>query len=156
MSKLYDIIDKLKETGEALPSIRTITFGNLEDVDIKRQTIFPLIHIVPGTATLNGSTISWSFQIHAMDLIDFNKDDHNDMDDPFHGTDNMQDVLSDMVQQLSIMVDKIKRGASFGTYEIVGSQTMTPFFDKTGNSLAGYTLSVTINSPSASVDDGIC
>jgi hypothetical protein len=78
------------------------------------------------------------------------------MDDPFHGTDNMQDVLSDMVQQLSIMVDKIKRGASFGTYEIVGSQTMTPFFDKTGNSLAGYTLSVTINSPSASVDDGIC
>jgi hypothetical protein len=156
MSKLYDIIDKLKETGEALPSIRTITFGNLEDVDIKRQTIFPLIHIVPGTATLNGSTISWSFQIHAMDLIDFNKDDLNDMDDPFHGTDNMQDVLSDMVQQLSIMVDKIKRGASFGTYEIVGSQTMTPFFDKTGNSLAGYTLSVTINSPSASVDDGIC
>jgi hypothetical protein len=156
MSKLYDIIDKLKETGEALPSIRTITFGNLEDVDIKRQTIFPLIHIVPGTATLNGSTISWSFQIHAMDLIDFNKDDLNDMDDPFHGTDNMQDVLSDMVQQLSIMVDKIKRGASFGTYEIVGSQTMTPFFDKTGNSLAGYTLSVTINSPSASVEDGIC
>jgi len=156
MSKLYDIIDKLKETGEALPSIRTITFGNLEDVDIKRQTIFPLIHIVPGTATLNGSTISWSFQIHAMDPIDFNKDDLNDMDDPFHGTDNMQDVLSDMVQQLSIMVDKIKRGASFGTYEIVGSQTMTPFFDKTGNSLAGYTLSVTINSPSASVDDGIC
>jgi|31_taG_2_1085359.scaffolds.fasta_scaffold14366_3 hypothetical protein len=156
MSKLYDIIDKLKETGEALPSIRTITFGNLEDVDIKRQTIFPLIHIVPGTATLNGSTISWAFQIHAMDLIDFNKDDLNDMDDPFHGTDNMQDVLSDMVQQLSIMVDKIKRGASFGTYEIVGSQTMTPFFDKTGNSLAGYTLSVTINSPSASVDDGIC
>jgi hypothetical protein len=156
MSKLYDIIDKLKETGEALPSIRTITFGNLEDVDIKRQTIFPLIHIVPGTATLNGSTISWSFQIHAMDLIDFNKDDLNDMDDPFHGTDNMQDVLSDMVQQLSIMVDKIKRGASFGTYEIVGSQTMTPFFDKTGNSLAGYTLSVTINSPSASVSDGIC
>ena len=156
MSKLYDIIDKLKETGEALPSIRTITFGNLEDVDIKRQTIFPLIHIVPGTATLNGSTISWAFQIHAMDLIDFNKADLNDMDDPFHGTDNMQDVLSDMVQQLSIMVDKIKRGASFGTYEIVGSQTMTPFFDKTGNSLAGYTLSVTINSPSASVDDGIC
>jgi len=156
MSKLYDIIDKLKETGEALPSIRTITFGNLEDVDIKRQTIFPLIHIVPGTATLNGSTISWAFQIHAMDLIDFNKDDLNDMDDPFHGTDNMQDVLSDMVQQLSIMVDKIKRGASFGTYEIVGSQTMTPFFDKTGNPLAGYTLSVTINSPSASVDDGIC
>jgi hypothetical protein len=156
MSKLYDIIDKLKETGEALPSIRTITFGNLEDVDIKRQTIFPLIHIVPGTATLNGSTISWAFQIHAMDLIDFNKDDLNDMDDPFHGTDNMQDVLSDMVQQLSIMVDKIKRGASFGRYEIVGSQTMTPFFDKTGNSLAGYTLSVTINSPSASVDDGIC
>ena len=156
MSKLYDIIDKLKETGVALPSIRTITFGNLEDVDIKRQTIFPLIHIVPGTATLNGSTISWAFQIHAMDLIDFNKDDLNDMDDPFHGTDNMQDVLSDMVQQLSIMVDKIKRGASFGTYEIVGSQTMTPFFDKTGNSLAGYTLSVTINSPSASVDDGIC
>ncbi len=100
MSKLYDIIDKLKETGEALPSIRTITFGNLEDVDIKRQTIFPLIHIVPGTATLNGSTISWAFQIHAMDLIDFNKDDLNDMDDPFHGTDNMQNVLSDMVQQL--------------------------------------------------------
>ena len=156
MSKLYDIIDKLKETGEALPSIRTITFGNLEDVDIKRQTIFPLIHIVPGTATLNGSTISWAFQIHAMDLIDFNKDDLNDMDDPFHGTDNMQDVLSDMMQQLSIRVDKIKRGASFGTYEIVGSQTMTPFFDKTGNGLAGYTLSVTINSPSASVDDGIC
>ena len=156
MSKLYDIIDKLKETGEALPSIRTITFGNLEDVDIKRQTIFPLIHIVPGTATLNGSTITWAFQIHAMDLIDFNKDDLNDMDDPFHGTDNMQDVLSDMVQQLSIMVDKIKRGASFGTYEIVGSQTMTPFLNKTGNGLAGYTLSVTINSPSASVDDGIC
>jgi len=42
MRGYYDILEKLRVTLEANPSVNTVTEGDLLDVDLAKQTIFPL------------------------------------------------------------------------------------------------------------------
>ena len=53
MKGFYNLTDKLKDTLLAEPFVNTVTFGSLDDVDLNKQTIFPLSHI-----TVNNTTVS--------------------------------------------------------------------------------------------------
>ena len=46
MKGFYNVTDKLKDTLLAEPFVNTVTFGSLDDVDLNKQTIFPLSHII--------------------------------------------------------------------------------------------------------------
>lgn len=81
---------------------RVVTMGDNFKIDIVRQTIFPYAHIIPDTSVKSGQVTEWGFRIIGMDLVDFNKDDTRDEVEPFYNTDNMQDVLNDIHNRLSI------------------------------------------------------
>jgi hypothetical protein len=42
MRQFYDITQKLKDTLEAHSQVNVVTFGDVYDVDLNKQTIFPL------------------------------------------------------------------------------------------------------------------
>jgi hypothetical protein len=54
MRQFYDITKKLKDTLEAHSQVNVVTTGDLFDVDLNKQTIFPLSHIVVNQATFDG------------------------------------------------------------------------------------------------------
>ena len=84
--------DELKTAG-----FNTVTLGDITQVDLKRQTIYPLAHITPDVVTSQDATLNYSFQVLGMDLIDFNKDDVDDENVPFYGIDNKQDVSNGLL-----------------------------------------------------------
>jgi hypothetical protein len=43
MRQFYDITNKLKTTLEAHSQVNVVTFGDVYDVDLNKQTIFPAI-----------------------------------------------------------------------------------------------------------------
>ena len=43
MTGFYNITTKIKETLEQEPFVNTITYGNIDDVDLNKQNIFPLL-----------------------------------------------------------------------------------------------------------------
>ena len=46
MNSFYNIIDKIKEVIVAEPFNNEITFGDIADIDLKKQSLFPLSHVM--------------------------------------------------------------------------------------------------------------
>jgi hypothetical protein len=51
MTPYFNVIDTLTTALKAEPFTNTVTFGDLDDVDLKKLTIFPLAHIIVNTAS---------------------------------------------------------------------------------------------------------
>ena len=69
----YLVLDKIKETLLDDPDINTVTYGDLSEVDLSKQTIFPLAHILINGATLTDQTVNMNFTVLCMDSVDIYK-----------------------------------------------------------------------------------
>ena len=153
----YEITDTIRQELMATNEIKVVTHGSIEDVDLARQTIYPLAHITPSSAQTTDKTIQWSFTIVVMDIVDFNKYDLRDQDNPFYGTDNKQDVLNYVMYTLQKMVDRFRRGTPFSDLvRLAAEPTYEPFVDRYENLLAGWSITLQLETPNTSVDYGIC
>ena len=69
-NKTYNnIIDTLKELGKQHDQISTTTTGDIFDIDLEKNTKFPLMHINPVNVATGQSTLTYNFQIFIMDLV---------------------------------------------------------------------------------------
>jgi len=151
MRGYYDILEKLRITLEANPSVNTVTEGDLLDVDLSKQTIFPLSHIVIQNATFQEHTITFNMNILFMDLVDFNKDDPRE-GIPFRGNNNEQDVLNTMLQVANKLWSDLSRGDLYtDKYRIEGTPTCEPFVERFDNQLAGWDLTIAISIPNSDI-----
>lgn len=154
MRGYYDLLEKLRVSLEANPSINTVTEGDLMDVDLAKQTIFPLSHIIVQNATLESQTVTFNLNILFMDLVDFNKDEPK-ADIPFRGNDNEQDVLNTMLAAANKLWSDLSRGDLFvDKYQVSGTPSCEPFVERFDNQLAGWDMSVSITI--ANTDISVC
>ena len=58
----YNVTNVIKNELLNNQRIKTITFGDLTDIDLQKQTIFPLAHLICDSATHNEKTIEISFK----------------------------------------------------------------------------------------------
>ena len=47
----YDLTTKIKDTLLADENVNSVTLGDITDIDLNKQTIFPLSHIIVNNAT---------------------------------------------------------------------------------------------------------
>ena len=80
MKEFYDLVDKIREELSSSDFVSTVTFGNIMDVDLAKQSIFPLSHINIQDAVFGEHTITFSMQVIAMDIVDESKQDKFDDD----------------------------------------------------------------------------
>lgn len=106
----YAILNTLKTELEATNLVNTVTEGDIFRIDLSKQTIFPLAHIMVNNATFENNVIRYNVSIIAMDIVDISKDETTDI---FVGNDNEQDVLNTQVIMLNRVYDKLIRGDYF-------------------------------------------
>jgi len=153
MNGFYKITQSLKEQLSN-KGFRVISLGDNFKVDIARQTIFPYAHIVPEGFLKKGKITAWDFRIIVMDVVDFNKDDLRDEEDPFYTTDNMQDVLNDLANRLSNVAEQYLRGDEFDKHYVMTEDISgDSFTERFENLLAGWEVVFTIDIPN---DGSIC
>ena len=70
----YLITQTIKDQLLLDENVNTVTTGDLTEIDLSKQTIFPLSHIIINSATLNEQVISFSITVLSMDIVDLNKD----------------------------------------------------------------------------------
>ena len=154
MRGYYDLLEKLRVSLKANPSINTVTEGDLIEVDLAKQTIFPLSHIIVQNAQFAPQTITFNLNILFMDLVDFNKDDPK-ADIPFRGNDNEQDVLNTMLAAANKLWSDLSRGDLYvDKYQVSGTPTCEPFVERFDNQVAGWDMGVSITI--ANNDTSIC
>ncbi len=136
MKGFYNVTDKLKDALIAEPFVNTVTFGSLDDVDLNKQTIFPLSHIIVNNTTVGTKTLTFNISILSMDIVDISKDE---VEDIFVGNDNEQDVLNTQLALQTRVINTLQRGDLYtDLYQIQGDVSCEPFVDRFENKLAGW------------------
>ena len=141
----YEILTKLQTELNNDALVNTVSSGDIFDVDLSKQTIFPLCHIIVNSATFVDNVIQYNISILSMDVVDVSKDETTDK---FRGNDNEQDVLNTQLNILNRLYEKLRRGNLYDdNYQVDGTPNLEIFVDRFENKLAGWTMTVNINTP---------
>ena len=136
MTGFYNVTKKIKDALNAEPFVNTVSYGSLDDVDLNKQTIFPLSHIIVNNCNVVSNTMMFNISILAMDIVDESKDEVTDI---FVGNDNEQDVLNTELEVLNRVVALLQRGDLYtDLFQIEGTVGCEPFVDRFENKLAGW------------------
>lgn len=133
----YLLTEKIKDTLLSDLNVNTVTTGDITEVDLNKQTIFPLSHMIVNNVTSSENTLGFNISILAMDIVDQSKDEVTDI---FLGNDNEQDVLNTQLAVLNKLVQKLRIGQLHrDLYQVLGDVTLEPFMDRFENQVAGWT-----------------
>ena len=136
MTGFYNVTKKLKDALNAEPFVNTVSYGSLDDVDLNKQTIFPLSHIIVNNCNVASNTMTFNISILAMDIVDESKDEVTDI---FVGNDNEQDVLNTQLEVINRVVSILQRGELYtDLFQVDGAVGCEPFVDRFENKLAGW------------------
>ena len=142
MKGFYQVTDKIKTLLNAEPFVNTVTYGSIDDVDLDKQGIFPLSHIIVNNAVVGTKTTTFSISILAMDIVDISNDE---VTDAFVGNDNEQDVLNTQLALLTRVINELQRGDSYtDKYQVEANVTCEPFVDRFENKLAGWSATLDV------------
>jgi len=142
MNVFYKVLDDIKTILIDEPQINTVTYGDIFDVDLNKQTIFPLAHIIPGGAVIQDQTVNTEVSVILMDIVDFSKEE---ITDNFIGNNNEQDILNTQLAIAARFTSVLRKNVLYrNNYELVGDVSCENFTERFENNMAGWTLSFTI------------
>jgi len=141
----YEILTKLQTELNNDTLVNTVSTGDIFDVDLSKQTIFPLCHIIVNSATFVDNVIQYNISILSMDIVDISKDETTNK---FRGNNNEQDVLNTQISVLNRLYEKLRRGNLYDdNFQVDGTPNLEIFVDRFENKLAGWTMTININTP---------
>lgn len=152
MRQFYDVTQTIKDSLISDSNVNTVTFGDSIGVDLAKQSIYPLAHVVPGGVSHNGQTMVLDFQVLLMDVVDDVTDDLRDQADTFHGVDNLQDVYNTQLAVANRLISRMQRGDLHREKYQVGDTSLSPFKDRLPNLTAGWVIDLSVTVP----NDEIC
>lgn len=135
LKMLYEVFE---EAFALEPQLTTITFGDIFEVDLAKNSIYPIMHVSTDTASYDTGSLTYSFQVIVMDLV--NKDENNE-----------HDVLSDMLEVIGNIISHIRNSALVSevddfrnTIRLQDSISCEPFTERFDNEVTGWTANISI------------
>jgi len=140
MKGFYEISQAIKTQLDDDAFVNTVTIGDIFKIDLNKQTIFPLSHIMINSANYNGKTFNYNVSVLCMDIVDESKEATTDL---FRGNDNEQDVLHTQEMVARRLLEMLNRGDLYddGFQLSNGSANIEYFVDRFENKIAGVTIS---------------
>jgi len=153
MIGFYDITENVYDHLIADPNINSVKIGDISEVDMNKQDMFPFAHILVSGAEFLHAVVRFTITVSCMDIVDITKNDLRDETEKEKGIDNKQDVLNSMLAVLENLDRSLLQGALFELdYELQGSATAEPFEDRFDNLVTGWSGSFTIDVPNTIQD----
>ena len=145
MKAYYEVIDRIHTYLNGVSPINTVTFGDLLEVDLSKQTIFPLAHVGIISMQFEEHIMSLSMNVIVMDIVDEHKDDKQTKSKPHLGLDNKHDIHNSLLNVINGLQSSIRRGGlGEYNYEINGTPTAQLFEDRFENKVTGWSMSINI------------
>ena len=131
----YQITDTIKTNLLADENVNTVTAGDIFDIDLSKQTIFPLSHIIINSVAIQEQVLSFNITVMCMDIVDQSKDETTDI---FRGNNNEQDILNTQLAVANKLVGLLKKGTLYqNKYQLDGDASCEFFYERFENLLAG-------------------
>ena len=138
MKGFYQVTETIKDQLLADVNVNTVTTGDITRIDLSKQTMFPLAHLIVNNVTNEDNILRFSLSVLAMDIVNVSKEAVVDM---FTGNNNEQDILNTQLAVLNKLVQVLRGGDLFqNKYQLDGSPSFEPFYDRFENEMAGWAL----------------
>ena len=145
MIGFYTAIDKLKTHFDNDALVNSVSEGDIFQVDLAKQTIFPLVHIMVNSCTFETNVLRFNISLIAMDLVDISKNENTNV---YLGNDNTQDALNSTLAILNRAYDIMLHGSlAYDLFQIDGTANCEPFTERFENLLSGWTMTFDVLVP---------
>jgi hypothetical protein len=145
MKGFYQVTETIKEALLSDVNVNTVTTGDITRIDLGKQTMFPLSHLVINNVGNEDTVLRFSLSVLAMDIVDISKEEVVDI---FVGNNNEQDVLNTQLAVLNKLVQVLRGGSLHqDLYQLDGTPNFEPFYDRFENEVAGWALTLDILIP---------
>ncbi len=145
MKGFYQVTETIKDALLSDVNVNTVTTGDITRIDLGKQTMFPLSHLVVNNVGNEDSVLRFSLSILAMDIVDISKEEVVDI---FVGNNNEQDVLNTQLAVLNKLVQVLRGGSLHqDLYQLDGTPNFEPFYDRFENEVAGWALTFDVLIP---------
>jgi hypothetical protein len=151
MKGFYQVTQAIKDQLLTDDNVNTVTTGDITKIDLSKQTIFPLSHIIVNNVGNEDNILRFSLSVLSMDIVDFSKEETVDI---FVGNNNEQDILNTQLAVLNKLVQVLRGGdLNRDLYQLDGTPNFEPFYDRFENEVAGWALTFDVIVPN---DISIC
>lgn len=141
----YTITDTIKDNLLLDVNVNTVTTGDITEIDLTKQTIFPLSHIIVNNVTAEETVLRFNLTVMCMDVVNEDKEAESDI---FIGNDNEQDILNSQLAVLNRIIIQLRRGSLHTEkYQLDGDPLCEPFYERFENRLAGWACTMDILIP---------
>jgi|TARA_R110000824_G_scaffold164213_1_gene340361 hypothetical protein len=138
----YQITDTIKTELLKNIDVNTVTSGDLSQINLQKQDIFPLSHIMVNNVTDEENVLRFNISVLSMDIVDQSKEITTNI---FTGNNNEQDILNTQLAVLNKLIQVLRKGDLHRTlYQLDGDPTLEPFYDRFENQLAGWNSTMDI------------
>ena len=138
----YQLTETIKTQLLLDINVNTVTTGDISDVNLNKQDIFPLSHIIVNNVVVNEQTLDFNISILSSDIVNQSKLETVDI---FTGNNDVQNILNTQLAVLNKVIQKLRMGnLHTDMYQLDGSPSLDPFYDRFENQLAGWTATMNI------------
>ncbi len=141
----YELIDLIKKIIDNNEFTNKITFGDLSDVDLNKETTFPLLHLMVDQVTIQPQTMEYRINVIAADIVDKMQYDIEGVED-FYGNDNVQDIMATQLKVTTMLVNALRQLdlVDNNFTRLQDEPVATPFKDRFENEIAGWETTITL------------
>jgi hypothetical protein len=138
----YQLTETIKEELLKDVNINTVTTGDITDVNLNKQDMFPLGHIIINNVIDQEQVLSFNISILACDIVNQSKELTIDR---FTGNNDLQDILNTQLSVLNRLIQRLRMGDLYtDMYQLEGDPNLQPFYDRFENQLAGWTATMDV------------
>ena len=131
----YQITQTIKTNLLADENVNTVTTGDIFDIDLSKQTIFPLSHIIVNNVSIQEQVLNFNITVMCMDIVDESKEETTDI---FRGNNNEQDILNTQLAVANKLVGLLSKGTLYqNQYQLSGDASCEFFYERFENRMAG-------------------
>ena len=132
----YQITTTIKDNLLNDENVNTVTTGDITKIDLSKQTIYPLSHILVNNVSQEDQVLRFIISVFCMDIVDVSKDETINT---FVGNNNEHDVLNTQLAVINKLIETLRSGTLYQSkYQLDGVVSCEPFYDRFENEVAGW------------------
>ena len=103
----YQLTETIKTQLLLDINVNTVTTGDISDINLNKQDIFPLSHIIVNNVVVNEQTLDFNISILSSDIVNQSKLETVDI---FTGNNDVQNILNTQLAVLNKVIQKLRMG----------------------------------------------
>tara|TARA_R110001632_G_scaffold118080_3_gene230358 strand:+ start:1191 stop:1658 length:468 start_codon:yes stop_codon:yes gene_type:complete len=137
----YILLETLKNSLLQNSNVNTVTTGDISEIDLSKQTIYPLSHIIVNNATNSGQVMTFNVTVLCMDKVNQLK---TEQVNPFNNEAEHTVLNTQLAVSNKLYKDLYSGQLRLDGYQVDDDASIEFFFDRFENILAGVAMTLNI------------